>query len=326
MIKWGFIGSRGISDIVAKDICNNKDFTIAGVYSRTKKHSENFAKKFKCKAYDTFEEMLNDKEIDAIYVATPHVYHYYYSKKALEYHKPVLCEKPLTLNYDSAKELFDLAKKNNTYFAEAMWTWFNPTAYKVKEWIDNNKIGKLNYFTGDFSIPSLYFSRKQRLYKSNLGGGSLYDIGVYPVCYAYRLFGYPKSISAEAKIKNGIDYSLKTTFKYDDNFECHITSSLVKPGLCNVVIHGREGKIKLPYMFHQARKATLKRRKDNKQILYLDKENINLYEREFLNASKEIENGLVESKYVSSKDSLEVMRIMEEIKNLIGLKYNKENK
>ena len=96
--------------------------------------------------------MLEDKRINAIYVATPHRFHYSYSKKALEKHIPVICEKTLTLNLKSAEELFEIAKKNNTYFVEAMWTWFNPTAYKVKEWIDNNKIGKVKIFKRDKSL------------------------------------------------------------------------------------------------------------------------------------------------------------------------------
>ena len=142
MFNWGFVGSVGISVKVASELVGSEEQRVAAVYSRNFKHCEKFAKKFNCKPCKSFEEMLNDPEIDGIYIATPHYYHFRYSKMALEKHKPVLCEKPLNLNLKSSEILFDLAKQNNTYFCEAMWTWFNPTANQVKKWIDEGKIGK----------------------------------------------------------------------------------------------------------------------------------------------------------------------------------------
>ena len=320
MFNLGFVGSKGIAITVAKELAKNKNLKIVGVYSRSFEHCQEFSKTFGATPYKSFEDMLQDKRINAIYVATPHRYHYQYAKKALEKHIPVICEKTLTLHYKSAKELFDLAEKNNTYFVEAMWTWFNPTAYKVKEWINNNKIGNVQTLKADFSVPSVFVDRKSRLNRNHLGGGSLYDLGVYPVTYCYRLFGYPKVIKVlKAKMKKEVDYSLKIYFEYENGVKCYLTSAINKLGLCNLSIKGDKGKIKLPPSFHSARKAILKN-KEGKEI-YRDKEPIKLYEREFLLASIEINEGLNTSRFVNKKDTLSVMQILEEIKSQVNLIY-----
>lgn len=319
-MKWGFIGSKGITVTVANDIKNNKDQEIVSVYSPNFKHCEEFAKKFNCIPCKSFEELV-ETGVEAIYVGTPHSYHYLYAKKALEKGIPVLCEKSFTLNLKSSEELFEIAKKNNTYLVEAMWTWFNPTANKVREWINDGKIGKCISFSGDFSIPSLYFVPKKRLYDVSKGGGALYDLGVYPVTYAYALFGYPDKIIAKGKIKNNVDNWNDIIFEYKNGLKCHITSAISKFGHCSVKIIGEKGTIKVPFMFHEARKATLK---GEQKEVFKDKEKINLYEREFVLTSKEINDGLKESNYVPMKQTLDVMKIMEEVKKQIGLNYKLE--
>ena len=322
MFNIGFVGSQGIAVTVAKELKDNKDINIVAVYSRNFKHCQEFSNKFGAAPYKTYEDMLEDKRINCIYVATPHRFHYLYSKKALEKHIPVICEKTLTLNLKSAKDLFDIAKKNNTYFVEAMWTWFNPTAYKVKEWISNNKIGQVKTFKADFSLPSIYAARKFRLTDRNSGGGSLFDLGIYPVTYAYRLFGYPKSIKATAHMKRDIDFALKVEFEYENGVKAYLTSAIDRFGPINAKAIGEEGKITLPFMFHAARKAKLKSKNGNE--VYKDKDPIKLYEREFVLASQEIQEGLIESRFVSSKSTLDVMNILEEIKSQISLQYPDE--
>lgn len=323
MFRWGFVGSAGIAVTVAKELKRNKDFKIVAVYSKNFEHCKKFSKRFGATPYKTFEDMLADKKIDAIYVATPHTYHYYYSKRALEKHIPVICEKTLTLNLASAQELFKIAEENHTYFVEAMWTWFNPTAYKVKEWIDQNRIGQVKTMKADFTVPSLYISRKERLFSPERGGGSLYDLGVYPVTYAYRLFGYPSKITAKGKLKNGIDISCRVEFEYENGIKCVLTSGFNKIGLVNATIKGSEGSIRVPTCFHSARSARLS---GKDELTYRDAENLKLYEREFVKAAQEIKAGLMKSELVKPEDTLNVLKILEEIKNQIGLAYPDDRK
>lgn len=317
MFRWGFIGSKGIAITVANEVVKNKGIMISAVYSKNLDHAKDFAKKYNCIPYGSFDKMIADRAFDALYIATPHRHHYHYAKIALEHNIPVLCEKTLTLHEDSAKELFEIAKANNTYFAEAMWTWFNPVANKVKEWVDANKIGQIYEFRGDFSIPSIV-APKIRLRDVSLGGGSLFDLGVYPVTYAYRLFGYPDEIHAKAFMKNGCDYTCKVTFKYNSGLTCNLTSGFLTFGKNDIKITGTNGLIRVPSFFHASRKAKLLNKNPE---TFRDQEEIGLYEREFAIASKEIMEGKIVSSYVSDEDTLTVMKILEEVKRQINLSY-----
>lgn len=317
MFRWGFIGSKGIAIVVANEIFKNKELTISAVYSKNLDHAKDFAKKFNCISYASFERMIEDRQFDALYIATPHRFHFHYAKIALENKIPVLCEKPLTLSIKSTEELFKISKENNVYLAEAMWTWFNPTANVVKSWIDGHKIGGLTKMRADFSVPSIV-SFKPRLLDNKLGGGSLFDLGIYTVTYAYRLFGYPDEIISSAFMRNGIDLNCKVIFKYKNKLECTLTSNFITLGKCDIKIVGDNGIIRVPGLFHSARKAKLINKNSER---YLDKENIGLYEREFVLVSKEIKEGKTISNYVSDVDSINVMKIMEIIKQQIKLEY-----
>lgn len=317
MFRWSFVGSAGIAETVAKELVSNKEQKIVAVYSRNFSHCEKFCKKYGGKPYASFEEMLEDKNIDAVYVATPHAFHFYYAKRALEHKIPVLCEKSLTLGYESTKELFKIAEENNTYLAEAMWTWFNPTARKVREWVNSGKIGKCSGFAGDFSVPTAWFGRKPRLFDPKFGGGSLFDLGVYPVTYAYAIFGYPNSIEAKAKMKHGVDYKTRIVLHYDE-FDAVCTCGFTKIGTCPINIKGGTGKIYVGPVHHEARTAKLS---GCSKEVFKDTENLKGYEREFVLVSEEIKSGLKESQYVPKKQTLECMKIMEEVKKIIGLNY-----
>lgn len=317
MFRWAFVGSVGIAETVAKEIANNNEQKIVAVFSRNFSHAKAFSEKYGGRAYRNYEDMLDDPNIDGVYVATPHAYHFYYAKRALEHKIPVLCEKSMTLGYESTKKLFEIANKNNVYLAEAMWTWFNPTACKAREWYQEGKIGKCLGFTGDFSVPSAYFGRKERLFDRNQGGGALLDLGVYPITYAYCMFGYPNSIEAKAVIKNEVDYKDEIILHYD-GFDAKCTCGFTSLGFCPVKIKGEHGDIYVGPIHHEARKAKMS---GNNKEVFQDKENLKGYEREFVLVSEEIKEGLKESKYVPKQQTIDCMMIMEEIKKIIGLTY-----
>lgn len=318
MFKWGFIGSKGIAETVAKELVNNKDIQITAVYSRNFKNCQKFSKKYGAIPYHSFEEFLKEGNFDAVYIGVPNIMHFYYSKICLENKIPVLCEKPLTLSEKSTKELFKLAQNNGAFLAEAMWTWFNKTAYQVKKWVDDGELGIIKEFNCDFSIPLLYFGPKPRLLFPCLGGGSLYDLGIYPVAYAYKLFGMPDEILASAKLRGGIDTKCKITFKYKSGLVCNLTSSFSKLGNCSAKIKGQNGEITVPFMFHSSRKALLKTKN---KVLFKDSDKSLLYEREIIEVTNEISNNQIESCFYSSKDSINVMKILDNIRDIIGLDY-----
>jgi len=319
---WAIIGTGMIANAVAKELSSHKDIKIVSVWNRTYKKAVKFTNTFKCKAYETLEDAINDPAVDAVYIALNHHVHYDYLKRCIMCHKPILCEKPFTLNELEAKEVFELANKENTYVAEAMWTWYNKPALKVKEWLDSKVLGKITKVDIVYSNPILYLYRMKRLVDINLGGGALIDSGVYPITYAYKLFGYPNKIICDCKkgLKHGVDEGENITFIYDNlevNIVCTLTGKLDE----YVKIVGENGEVFVP-SFHSGNKAILK--VGDKVTNFVS--NNKGYYAEFINTNKDVESGKKESSFVSQEDTLAVMRIMDECRRQMGLVYPMEKK
>ena len=314
--KWCFVGAGGIAKITARQLVADGG-QISAVWNRTFSRAEKFGKRFKCEAFRDLDEALNKNKIDAAYVNVIHPKHYDLAVKCLEKGIPVLCEKAFTMNATQAIKLFEIAEKNNVYLAEAMWTWYSPVAKKVKEWIKENRIGKILEARGSFSFPVLPFNRNPRLTRNDLGGGAILDLGVYPIRYAYELFGYPNDIICKAKVKNNADLDDEILFKYDD-FDVKLHSSFTKFKGDYFVIRGTEGTIKVPY-FQTAHRAKLVS-KDKEKFVFKGK----LYSTQFKEVEKEILSGTIEPISVSKQGTIDVMKIMDECRRQIGVSYKED--
>lgn len=313
--RWGYIGSGNIAASTARDIMRG-EHEITCVYSRNSETSKAFAKKVGAKSVDSLDELLLSDEVDAVYIATPHTSHIDYALKALEKGKPVLCEKPVGIRADEVEAMIESAKKNNTYFAEAMWTWFSDMSLKVKECVQSGKIGKVKSVVIYYSFPGLLMPKTSRVRTPETAGGALLDVGIYPITYCYNLFGFPKDIKCTGKIKDGIDIAETVTLIYDD-FECRLEMSLTKlKESCTIT--GTDGKISIP-MFHCGRLATVKTKGKTETITgKID------YLTEFTRCADEIRAGKKESDYIPFKATLDCMKIMDECRKQMGLKYPME--
>lgn len=311
--RWCFIGAGGIAKITAKELIAEGGM-ISSVWNRTHKRAERFAKRFNCTAYKNIDDALNKEKVDAAYVNVIHPKHYDLALKCIEKGIPVLCEKALTMNANQARKLFEAAKEKNVYLAEAMWTWYSPVAKRVKEWIENKEIGEIVCAKGSFSFPVLPFNRNPRLTKNELGGGAILDLGVYPIRYAYELFGYPKGIRCKSRIKNEVDLDDEIKFEYQ-GFDVELFCSFTRLKGDYFVIKGTKGKIKVPF-FQASHKAKLiGKRKET--FSYKGK----LYSNQFKEVEKEILSGGIEPKSVSKKGSIDVMEIMDECRRQNGVVY-----
>ncbi len=152
--RWGYIGSGNIAVQVAMST-ERKGHKIGCIYSRNPKTSQNFCNKYGAQYCGTVDELISSDKIDGVYICTPHTSHKEYAIKCLKAGIPVLCEKPVGINVREVTEMIECAKENNTYFCEAMWTWFSPVALKVKEWIDNNKIGQIKKVKVSYAFPGM---------------------------------------------------------------------------------------------------------------------------------------------------------------------------
>ena len=310
--KWVYIGSGNIAKSTAFSI-EKSNHEIVAVYSRNPQKAEAFAKSHGAKVYNTAAEAIAHKGADAVYIATPHTSHLEYSLLALSAKIPVLCEKPVGVSISEVDKMLECAKANDTYYAEAMWTWFSDVALTVKGWIQSGKIGKVKSMTVNYAFPGLMMSKNSRVRMPETAGGALLDIGIYPITYCYNLFGYPDEIHCTGKIKDGIDVSETVTLRFGDT-KCELKMALntLKE---SCVIRGTEGNIKIP-MFHMASIAKMKSKNGN-ETFYGKTD----YLTEFTRVAEEIKAGKKESDYVPFASTRNCMKIMDECRRQMGLVY-----
>jgi predicted dehydrogenase len=318
-IKWGIIGLGNIANQFAADLMLLDDADLFAVASRDNDKAIAFAKKYNCsKSYDSYEALFKDDQVEIIYIATPHDSHAELSIKALENGKHVLCEKPLALSYKDAVRMVEASKKNNKFFMEAFWTRFIPSVKEITEKVDQGIIGDLKYVKADFAF---YADEKQggRLFDKNLGGGALYDIGVYPLFLSYILLGFPKEIFAKSIYhKNGIDLQTSMILQYE-NAQAILLASIVSESDMKATISGTQGHIELNSPWYIANGYSLSK-KDKEESFSLPNLGIG-YTHEAIECHNCIRNNQIESKLWSHQNSLDLSKITEEVKTQIGLEF-----
>jgi len=188
--SWGVLGPGGIARAFAKDLSLLNGHSIGAVGSRSLSNAQSFATEFGGTAYGSYEELVNDSTIDAIYVATPHPAHHDNVILALNAGKPVLCEKPFAVNAVEAQSMVDAAKRNNVALMEAMWARFLPHYAKVREIISSGVLGPIQSIHADHG-QRLADQGIPRLVQPELAGGALLDLGIYPISFAHMILGNP---------------------------------------------------------------------------------------------------------------------------------------
>lgn len=310
--RWAYAGSGSIAGNTARSITRG-NHTIAAVYSRNREKAREFAGRYGAQIYESFDYMLSEGGFDGVYIATPHTAHLEYSLAAMKAGYPVLCEKPVGVSAEQAEMMIKASYENGVYFCEAMWTWFSDLPYAVKDAIERGEIGKVKKVKILYAFPGLLMSKNSRLLMPETAGGALLDIGVYPITYCYRLFGYPQSIRCRGRIRNGIDTGETVTLGYD-GFECVLEMSLSKLGeSCR--IKGTEGEINIP-VFHMARTAVIK--SGGKRRTLTGRTD---YITEFTRTAQEIQAGKTDSVWIPHSATLDCLKIMDECRGQMGLVY-----
>lgn len=216
-LRFGIIGcSRIAESSVIPSILNSKFADLEIIGSRTEKKSKQFAKKFKCKNFGNYEDVLENNNVDVVYISVPVGLHEKWSIKAANKRKHVLCEKSSTFSFSSAKKMVLATKKNNIRLMEAFMFRFHPQHAKVKELIKNNFLGKLFTFTGFYGFPPI--PKTDIRFDKKLGGGILNDAGCYPICASRILFDEePESVFCNLTIdkKYKVDTKANLFLKYN---------------------------------------------------------------------------------------------------------------
>lgn len=314
--RWCFIGTGTLANQVAGQVCKSGRHEIISVYTRRAESGEKFTAKHGGYYYATPEAAMTADGVDAVYVVTTHDSHYQFAKLALELGKPVLVEKPFTMNAKQAAELKELAASKGLYIAEAMWTWYAPVANQIKEWVDSGAYGQLKDVRISYCMNSKWYA--DRVTNPAKAGGALLDVGVYPITYLYRLFGKPESISCTAdKMKNGVDLAETITMNFGNSRTVKFRSSIDDfRGFERLKLKGTKASTRL-LLWHAAGSATLKVKGGKDETV----KGSGNYLNEFDIVSNEIRLGYTESRFVPLSCTLDVMELLDECRRQMNLVY-----
>lgn len=319
--RWGIIGPGKIAQKFAEAIPFAGHAVLQAVASRNGQRSREFAEKYgAAKWYDNYESLIADPDIDAIYIATPHAFHTENALLCLNQGKPVLCEKPMALNRKQVQQMVNASQQNNTFLMEAMWTRFLPAIEKVLELVNQGSIGTVKYVRGDFGFHTP-FDPNSRLFNMELGGGSVLDIGIYPLFLCLTVLGRPDYITATGKLAaTGADESCLAVLQYENGATASAFSTVNAYTSLTAEIGGTEGTITIPSAWYKNNTFKLHRMGEEAQNFTFDAVT-NGFEYQIREVMRCLEQGLTESPAMSHEFSLLLSETMDTIRQRIGVKY-----
>lgn len=246
-IRFGIIGLGIISNRFAKVLKTATGVELTSVAARDQARADEFAHTYGAKkASSNYQDVIDDPEVDIIYDGLTHNFHYEITKLCLEHHKAVLCEKPFVTNRKDAVELAALARQNHTFLMEAMWTRCMPAFQQAKSWVKEGKIGAVRLISADFNYLSEY-DPEGRLFNPKLAGGSVFDVGVYPIEFATGILAEtPTGVSGQAQISpSGVDAAAAISLSFASGALANLTCGFNVPTPNTGTIYGTEGRIEL---------------------------------------------------------------------------------
>ena len=319
-VNWGIIGLGSIAHKFAKDLINIEDTKLYAVASRTQEKADVFASKYQVTTtYSSYEALVKDPNIHAVYIATPHVLHKENTLMCLNQGKAVLCEKPFAMNLKEVEEMIANAKANNTLLMEALWTYFLPHYQYVLNLIKNNTFGNVLHMEASFGFYR-EFDGDSRLFKKDLGGGALLDIGIYPIFAALSTLGIPKNIQADATFfNNGADSSNNMVFEYDNNVTANLKGTLLGDLPCEAVFNCEKATVKINRQFHAPSTVSIIKN-GNEEIIDFNYKTIG-YSYEISHFNELLRNGKTESNIMSFEFSKQLIKLLDNVRNIINLSY-----
>ena len=322
-VKWAILGAGKIAHSFAQDFSEVENAKLVAVAARDKSRAESFAKEYNIPIACSYDELYNSNEVNAVYIATTHNFHYEQCMQCLEHGKNVLCEKPVTVNDKQFKELARLAQEKRVFLMEAMWTWFLPAVLKAKQWLQEGKIGDLKVIEAGFGFP-MEKNLKGRMYNPHLAGGALLDLGVYPVAFStYFINKKPDTITASGTLTStGVDERTGMILQYGAT-TASLFCSMVNIMANKAMLYGEKGYIEIPDFF----KASVALLYDDHHSLidkFEDARTTKGYNYEIQHATDAILQNKIESDVMTHSKSNEIQEIMTEVRRQIGLRYPEE--
>jgi len=323
-IRWGILGCGRIARKFASDLRLVSDAELTAVASRNKETLEQFIKEYPCdRAYNDYESLAADNQVDVIYIATPHSHHHEHTMLCLNHNKAVLCEKAFAINSRQANDMINLARARKVFLMEALWTKFLPHYKKLQELLHQQTLGEIKSVLVNFGFKTSSAS-PPRLFDPLLGGGTLLDIGIYNVFITISVLGKPDVIEATmTPASTGVDEQVSVLFKYNNGAMAQLFSSFATNLPIQAEINGTEGCITLTPRFYEPSATIQLSRKIpyEREIITVKKENGFGYQYEASHVNECLKKGLTESPVMTHSDTLMLMEILDTIRMKAGIKY-----
>lgn len=322
-MKLAILGPGRIARTVAPTLKAIPELECYAVASRTPGKAEDFAREFGFeKVYNSYEDMLQDPDVELVYIATPHSHHCEQMLLCLEYGKHVICEKAFTMNADQARKVQELAARKGLYVAEAIWTRYMPSRQLINGILESGIIGKANTLTANLSYNIAY---KPRIMEPALAGGALLDIGIYGLNFALMHFGDAiRRIESSVQLaETGIDAMENITIFYEDGRMAVLTHSIYCRSDRKGIIHGEKGYLVVENINNPQSVAVYD---DKDQLLQYHEvpQQISGYEYEFQEAICCIRAGKTEADSMPMARTIQVMEIMDSLRKQWGVVYPQE--
>jgi predicted dehydrogenase len=325
--NWAILGCGHIARKFAGDLKLLPNANLYAAASRELQKANDFKNEFGFEvAYGSYIEMVNDPKVDAVYIATPHSFHHDHAILCLSHKKAVLCEKAFAINKNEATEMIACAKENNTFLMEAFWTMFQPSFKKAMEILKSGELGKLQIVRSDFAFNAPVIEEK-RLYNVSLGGGSLLDIGLYPVFAALTSLGKPKTIKTFAHFSStGIEESISIIFKYAGGEMANLTSSLASHSPTQTEYWFENGYMILNPRWYMPTNITVVKKGEEPQMYKPHHEGGWGYQYEAAHVMQCLDEGKIESNIMTWQNTLNMMETLDRIRIDAGIFFPEHDK
>jgi predicted dehydrogenase len=325
VFRWGVLGPGSIAHRFVEGVRVLPDHAIQAVGSRTLANAKSFAGKYDIpNAHEGYAALVRDPEVDAVYVATPHPFHCEHTILALSAGKHVLCEKPFAINARQAEEMVAVARANDRFLMEAMWTRFFPIMEKLRGLVADGAIGRVTLVQADFGFRG-GFDEEGRLYNPALGGGALLDVGVYTVSLASMLLGEPDRVMGLAKLhpETGVDETAAFVLGHSDGSLALLSTAIDTNTPHEAWILGTDGRIHLPATWWKPERMTLIRSGKPAEEIQVPVESSG-FQFEIAEVAKGARAGKHESQTLPLSETVAIMRTMDRLREQWGLKYPME--
>lgn len=320
MFNVGIIGAGWIAAKMAETLAGTEGVQVCAISSRDKLKADKFAADWGIpKSYGSYKELVEDPDVDLVYVATPHSHHFLHASLAIEAGKPVLCEKAFTANAREADALLNLSHKKAVFITEAIWTRFMPLTRKIKELLDSGAIG-----TPRQMYASLCYSMmtKERILRPDLCGGALLDLGVYAIHFARMYFGsdIARVESSCMMSDTGIDLFDSIGFYYSDGRVANLQASALSNCNREGMISGDDGYLVVENI-NCPEKVKLFRNYALVEEFPCPVGQVTGYEYQVLASRDAIAAGKLETPFISHQETFEIMQQMDELRRKWGVVY-----